>query len=151
MTPMTRSRELRGFTLVETLAVLVILGLLASVLVVRFSGGVGKGKQELAKTGIGLVVQKVELYQLEHGKWPPLEVGLAALSDGQAKPTDPWYLGADQLEDPWRRPYVFVAPGPDGHPYEVVSYGRDGQPGGEGEDADVTSVRLRGTAPDGGH
>jgi len=142
--PCHHGHRVRGFTLVETLAVLVILGLLASVLVVRFSGGVGKGRQELAKTGIGLVIQRVEMYQLEHGAWPPLEVGLQALSDGQAKPTDPWYLGSDQLLDPWKRTYVFVAPGPDGHPYEIVSYGRDGQPGGEGEDGDITSVRLRG-------
>lgn len=133
-----------GFTLVETLAVLVILGILASVLLVNFSGGVGKGKQELAKTGIGVVVQKVEMYRVDKGQWPPNDLGLAVLSDGNSKPTDAWYLGKDQLMDPWKRPFVFVSPGPDGHPYEVLSLGGDGQPGGDGEDQDVSSVSLRG-------
>lgn len=134
----------RGFTLVETLAVLVILGLLASVLLVNFSGGVGRGKQELAKTGIGVVVQKVEMYRVDKGQWPPNDLGLAVLSDGHSKPTDAWYLGKDQLLDPWKRPYVFAAPGPDEHPYEVVSLGADGHLGGDGENADLTSVHLRG-------
>ena len=140
-----RGETRSGFTLVETLAVLVILGLLAGVLLVNFSGGVGRGKQELAKTGIGVVVQKVEMYRVDKGQWPPNDIGIAALSDGSSKPTDPWYLGKDQLLDPWKRPFVFVSPGPDGHPYEVLSLGADGQPGGEGEDADVSSVSLRGT------
>lgn len=134
-----------AFTLVETLAVLVILGILASVLIVRFAGGVGRGKQELAKTGIGIIVQKVEMFRVETNDWPPNDLGLAALSDGHATPSAAYYLGSDQLKDPWKRPYVFVTPGPDGQPYEVVSYGRDGQPGGEGEDGDVTSAHLRGT------
>lgn len=143
--PMNSRRSTPGFTLVETLAVLVILGILASVLLVNFSGGVGKGKQELAKTGIGVVVQKVEMYRVDKGQWPPNDIGLAVLTDGTSKPTDAWYLGKDQLMDPWRRPFVFVSPGPDGHPYEVLSLGGDGQPGGEGEDQDVSSVSLRGT------
>lgn len=134
----------RAFTLVETLAVLVILGLLASVLLVNFSGGIGKGKQEIAKTGIGVVVQKVEVYRLEKGDWPANDIGLLALSEGHAKPTDPYFLAPDQVNDPWNRPFVFVAPGPDGYPYEVMTFGRDGQPGGEGEDSDISSTKLRG-------
>lgn len=134
----------RGFTLVEVLAVLVLIALLASVLLVNFSGGVGKGKQELAKTGIGMLVQKVEMYRVENDDWPPLDLGLAALSDGHASPSSSYYVHKDQLLDPWKRPFAFVTPGPDGQPYEVVSYGRDGQPGGEGEDADVSSSSLRG-------
>lgn len=134
----------RAFTLVETLAVLVILGMLASVLLVSFSGGVGKGKQELAKTSIGLIVQKLEMYRIERSAWPPLDLGLAALGEGHAKPTASFFLSSDQLKDPWNRPYVFLVPGPDGHPYEVLTYGADGQPGGVDENADVTSVRLRG-------
>lgn len=137
-------RRAVGFTLVEVLAVLVLLALLASVLLVSFSGGVGKGKQELAKTGIGLLVQKVEMYRVETNDWPPLDLGLAALSDGHAPPAAAYYVHQDQLLDPWKRPFVFVTPGPEGQPYEVMSYGRDGQPGGEGEDADVSSARLRG-------
>lgn len=134
-----------AFTLVETLAVLVILGLLASVLLVNFSGSVGRGKQELAKTGIGIVIQKLEVYRIERGDWPPNDLGLLALGEGHAKPTDAYFLNHDQLLDPWKRPYVFLAPGPEGHPYEVLSYGSDGQPGGDGEGKDVSSVNLGGT------
>lgn len=138
-------RRPRGFTLVETLAVLVILGLLAGVLLVSFSGSVGKGRQELAKTGIGVVVQKLEAYHLEHAAWPGNDIGLAALGDGHASPSASYYLTKDQLLDPWKQPYAFVTPGPDGHPYEVVSFGKDGQPGGEDENKDISSTNLGGT------
>jgi general secretion pathway protein G len=131
-------------TLVEVLAVVVILGLLAGTLAVGFSGMFGRGKHELAKTGIGVVRQKVEAYRIERSAWPSTDLGLAALSDGHAAPTASYYLQPDQLLDPWDRAYLFIAPGPDGHPYEIVSYGADGRPGGEGEDADLSSVRLRG-------
>ncbi|MBK7406248.1 MAG: type II secretion system protein GspG [Phycisphaerales bacterium] len=75
--------------------------------------------------------------------WPDLDAGLRVLAE--AAPTSAYYLAADSLLDPWERAYVYIAPGPEGHPYEVVSYGADGQPGGEGENADLSSVRLRGT------
>jgi general secretion pathway protein G len=130
-------------TLVEVLAVVVILGLLAGTLAVGFSGAFGKGKRELAKTGIGIIVGKLEMYKIEHDVWPDMDVGLAALSDGHATPTVSYYLPPDSLLDPWGNAYLYITPGPDGHPFEVVSYGGDAQPGGEGENADVSSVRLR--------
>jgi general secretion pathway protein G len=133
----------RGLTLVEVLAVVVILGLLAGTLAVGFSSAFGRGKTELAKTGIGIVVQKLETYRIEKGTWPEDSAGLDALTDGSAKPTDAFYLSRDKLLDPWGRPYLLIIPGPDDHPYEVVSYGADGQPGGEGEDRDLSSVNLR--------
>jgi len=129
-----------GFTLVEVLAVVVILGLLATVLINNFSGGVGKGRHELAKTAVGILTQRIELYVLEHGEPPAMHIGLTALSD--ASPESPYFAIKEQLVDPWKRPYVFITPGPDGHLYEIVSYGRDGQPGGDAEDADVSSVSL---------
>ena len=73
-----------GMTLVEVLAVVVILGLIAGTLVVGFSGAFGKARHELAKTGIGVIVSRIELYKLEYGKWPANDAGLASLSDGQA-------------------------------------------------------------------
>ena len=130
-------------TLVEILAVVVILGLIAGILLVGFSGSFGKAKHELAKTGIGVVVSQLEKYRLEHGTWPVNEEGLAVLSDGHATPQLSYYLNPGQLLDPWDRPYMYVTPGPDGHPYEVTTYGADGQAGGEAENADVTSVNLR--------
>lgn len=135
----------RGMTLVEVLAVVVILGLLAGTLAIGFSGAFAKGKRELAKTGIGVIAQRVELYYQELGAYPSNEAGLAVLSDGHAEPTAVYYVGPDRLLDPWGHPYYIAVPGPDGHPYEIVSYGADGQPGGAGENADVSSLNLRET------
>ena len=135
----------RAMTLVEILAVVVILGLVASTLLVGFSGSFGRAKQELARAGIGQIVAKLELYRIEHDAWPAGELGLDALSDGQALPTSSYYLGPGKLLDPWGEPYYFVTPGPDGHPYEIICYGGDKQPGGQGENADLSSVNLRAT------
>lgn len=134
----------RGMTFVEILAVVVILGLIAGTLLVGFSGAFGKAKHELAKSGIGVIVSKVEIYRMDKQTWPGNDVGLAALSN--APPTAAYYLTPDQLTDPWNRPYLYICPGPDGHPYEILSYGADGAPGGASgtEDADVTSVNLGG-------
>ena len=136
-------------TLVEILAVVVILGLVAGTLLVGFSGTFGKAKHELAKSGISMIVSKIELYRLEKQSWPDNELGLAALTDGHALPTVSYYLSSDNLLDPWGKPYLYVTPGPDGHPYEVVCYGADGQAGGDAgtENADLSSVNLRTEKP----
>jgi len=135
-----------GMTLVEVLAVVVILGLIATTLLVGFSGAFGKAKHELARSGIGLLVGKVEVYRIEHSAWPGNELGLAILSAPHAAPTSSYYVTTDQLLDPWGRPYHFIVPGPEGHPFEILSYGADGEPGGEGENADLSSANLRGKA-----
>ncbi len=137
-------RNARGMTLVEVLAVVVILGLIAATLLVGFSGSFGKAKHELAKSGIGIIVSHLEKYRLQESSWPSNDQGLAVLTDGQATPSESYYLNRGQLLDPWDRPYLYVTPGPNGHPYEVLSYGADGQPAGEGENADISSVNLRG-------
>lgn len=136
-------RTQRGMTLVEVLAVVVILGLLAGTLAVGFSGAFGKGKHELAKTGIGMIAGKLEIYKMEHSEWPSSDVGLAALSAPHASPADAYFLPQDRLLDPWGHSYYLISPGPDGHPYEIVSYGADGAAGGTGEDADLTSIHMR--------
>ena len=141
----TRRRRRVGMTLVEILAVVVILGLIAGTLLVGFSGAFGKAKHELAKSGIGVIVSKIELFKIERSTWPTNDQGLSILTDGQAAPTASYYLSQDKLLDPWGRPYFYICPGPDGHPYEVISYGADGQPGGHPgtEEADLSSVNLR--------
>lgn len=140
----TRRHDRRGMTLLEILAVVVILGLLASTLVVSFSGSFSKAKQELGRTGIGQIQQKLEIYHLEKDDWPSNELGLHALSEGYANRSSSYYIDADKLIDPWGRPYYFVVPGPGDHFYEVLSYGADGVVGGEGKDADISSTNLRG-------
>lgn len=137
----------RAMTLVEVLAVVVILGLIAATLTVGFSGAFGKGKHELAKTGLSQIVAKIEVYRMDKSQWPPPELGLSALTDGSATPTAAYYLPSDRLLDPWGRRFAYIQPGPNGHPYEVVSYGADGQPGGQGEDADLSSIVMRKEGP----
>ncbi len=134
----------RGMTLVEILAVVVILGLVVGTLTIGFSGTFGQAKHELAKTGIGTLMMKVETYRISKSVWPPDDLGLSVLTDGQATPTDAFYVSRDQLQDPWNHNYVIILPGPNGHPFEIISYGADGKRGGEGEDADISSTNLKG-------
>lgn len=108
----TRTNARRGMTLVEVLAVVVILGLLAGTLAIGFSGAFGKGKHELAKTGIGQIVGRLEVYYMDQSAWPDLDTGLRALAE--APPTSAYYLPSDNLFDPWDRPYVYITPGPEG-------------------------------------
>ncbi len=136
-----------AMTLVEILAVVVILGLISGTLLIGFSGTFARAKHELAKSGIGVIVSKLELYKIEHDQWPGNELGLQTLSDGHAAPTDSFFLSDDKLLDPWGNRYLFITPGPDGHPFEVLTYGADGQPGGIGEDADISSANLRDEEP----
>lgn len=139
----------RALTLVEVLAVVVILGIIAGMIAIGVSGAFGRSKHELGITGVGIVVSRVNAYYIENGSYPTTDVGLDALTDGQADPGRAYYMTKSQLLDPWDRQYLYVTPGPDGHPFEVLSYGRDGQPGGEGEDADITSTNLRGDRANG--
>lgn len=132
-----------AMTLIEVLAVVVILGLIAGTLAVGFSSAFGKGKHELARSGIAQIVAKLELYRLEHDAFPASDAGLAALTDGAASPACTYYLEPDRLLDPWGRPFLYSCPGPTGHPYEVLTYGVDNQPGGDGENEDISSTALR--------
>jgi general secretion pathway protein G len=138
-----RTTHRRGMTFVELLAVLVILGMIAGVLTVSFAGKFAKGKREIARTQIGLLSQAMETYRIETGDWPPIEQGLSALTSPAASPTASYFLKPDQLTDPWNNPYAMIVPGPDGFPYEIVTYGSDRLPGGEGEGADLSSTKLR--------
>lgn len=133
----------RGMTLVEVLAVVVILGLIAGTLIVSFSSVFGEAKHEMARSGIGVLMNRLELYRMSKDAYPSSELGLDVLTDGQATPSNSWYVAPDQLLDPWNRKYLYVSPGTGGHPFEIVTYGADGQPGGEGENADISSKSLR--------
>ncbi len=149
---LTRRSSVRAMTLVEVLAVVVILGLIAATLSVSFRGQVGRAKRELAKTGVAVVVSAIETYAVEQGRMPSMQEGLAALTQAPQGRGEP-YLKADKLRDPWGHPYQYVSPSPTGGAYLVLSTGADGRVGGAAgsEDEDITSDALsapaQGAAP----
>ena len=133
----------RAMTFVELLAVLVILGLVAGVFTVGIAGKFNQSKRELTKSQIGIIDGQVQAYYTQTGNWPPSDKGLMVLTTPEATPSSAYFLKPDQLVDSWNNSFYIIVPGPDGHPYEIVSYGADGQPGGTDENADLSSLRLR--------
>lgn len=131
---------MRGFTLLELLVVMVILGLLAGFVAPRYFSQVGKSETKTAKAQIEAFGKALDQYRLDVGKYPSTEQGLKALT---ARPENEqrWdgpYLAKEVPPDPWGRPYYYRHPGEHGE-FDIVSWGRDGQPGGSGDAADVTS------------
>ena len=129
-----------GFTLLELLVVMVIIGLLAGYVGPKFFGQIGKSEVKAARAQIDALTKALDQYRLDVGHYPSTEQGLAAL---QAKPADEpkWggpYLAKALPKDPWGNDYQYRSPGEHGD-YDLLSFGRDGRPGGDGEDADLTS------------
>ena len=130
----------KGFTLVEILVVMVIIGLIASLVGPRLFPKLGKGKQSAAKAQIELLGQALDQLRLDVGRYPTTQEGLNALMVNPGG-IDQWegpYLKKELPKDPWERPYLYQCPGTHGE-YDLFSYGRDGALGGEGEDKDVVS------------
>ena len=130
----------KGFTLIELLVVMVIVGLLAALVGPKLFPKLGKGKQAAAKAQIELLGQALDQFRLDTGRYPATQEGLNALV---ANPTgiENWdgpYLKKALPNDPWGKAYNYQCPGTHGE-YDLFSYGRDGSPGGDGEDKDVTS------------
>ncbi|MDM8525203.1 type II secretion system major pseudopilin GspG [Desulfococcaceae bacterium HSG8] len=136
------TRKEHGFTLIELLIVMVILGLLAALVGPRMFGKVGASKQKTAKAQISLFETAIDSYRLEVGKFPTTEQGLKALrirpDDVEEKKWMGPYLPKEIPLDPWENPYVYRCPSEHGD-YEIISYGSDGQPGGEDENTDIVS------------
>jgi general secretion pathway protein G len=130
-----------GFTLLELLVVLVVLALLAGLVAPRVLDYLGGARHDAAKLQIGRLATVLEYYRLDTGGYPTGEQGLEALlrpPPGVEGWKGPYLEGSELPRDPWGRPYVYRAPAGDA-PFEIVSLGADGRPGGEGEDADISS------------
>ena len=128
----------RGFTLLELLVVIVIIGLLAGYVAPRYFAQVGKSEVQVAKAQIDSFEKALDQFRLDNRRYPTPEEGLAALVDKPANAAS-WggpYLKKGVPQDPWGHPYVYRSPGARGD-YEVISLGKDGRPGGSGEDADI--------------
>ncbi len=131
-------RVARGFTLLELLVVLVILGLLVGIVAPRFFGQVGKSEVKVAKAQIRALEDALDQYRLDVGRYPGSEQGLPALMiqpAGEARWQGP-YLKKAVPSDPWGNAYQYRSPGEHGE-FDLFSFGKDGQPGGIGEAADI--------------
>jgi len=131
----------RGFTLIEILVVVVILGILAAIVVPKVMEHPGEARKVRAKQDVQAIVTALNMYKLDNFVYPSTEQGLDALvSKPGGSPEAPNWRKGGYLDkapkDPWNRPYLYLHPGSHGD-IDVFSYGADGKPGGDGEDADV--------------
>lgn len=142
----SRARNAAGFTLIEIMVVVVIIGLLAAVIVPRVVGNVDKARVAKAKQDIQSIETALTMYKLDNFSYPTAEEGLKALVQ---KPDDPnvqnWRQGG-YLEhlpnDPWGHPYQYQIPSAHGGDYDLFSMGADGQPGGDGDNSDIGNWNL---------
>jgi general secretion pathway protein G len=137
----TRRKAERGFTLVELLVVLAILGLLIALVAPALIRQLGSAKHKIAQQSVERISGILDLYHLDVGDYPTTSQGLAALSDNAANVAGwngPYIKDAGGTIDPWGRPFQYRSPSDrQGHPFDIISLGADGKPGGDGEDADI--------------
>lgn len=133
-------RVVQGFTLLELLVVMVIIGLLAGYVGPKYFAQIGKSEIKLARAQIDALDKSLDQFRLDTGHYPSMEDGLAALVARPASEPkwDGPYLKKGVPQDPWGNPYVYRIPGEHSE-FDLLSYGKDGQLGGEGEAADITN------------
>lgn len=130
-----------GLTMIELMVVMVIIGVFAALVIPNVMGRPDEARIVAAQTDISNIKQALQLYKIDNRRYPTAEQGLKALT---TKPTSPpipnnWKVYVDKLpNDPWGNPYQYLNPGIKGE-VDIMSYGADGKPGGEGNDADIGS------------
>jgi general secretion pathway protein G len=141
-------RDSRGFTLIEIMVVIIILGILAVYIGPKIMGRPGQAKQVKAQVDISALETALKLYKLDNGGYPATEQGLIALVEKPEtgnvpkKWKDGGYLEKGRVpKDPWGNDFVYLSPGVHGD-FDIISYGADGVPGGEGEDKDINSWEI---------
>ena len=135
------ARGARGFTLLELLVVIVIIGLLAAYVGPKYFAQLGKSEVTVAKAQIEAFEKSLDTYRLDVGRYPTTEEGLGALLGAPPAAGTRWngpYLKKAVPLDPWGHAYQYRAPGSKGE-YDIVSMGKDGQPGGSGDNADISA------------
>lgn len=133
-------RRVFAFTLIELLIVVAIIGLLVAYVAPRYFNQMGKSEVNVAKAQIDALSKALDQYRLDVGRYPTTELGLNALvarPQNEPKWNGP-YLQKAPPPDPWGKPYLYKSPGDQGD-YDLISYGKDGQPGGSGEDTDISN------------
>ena len=133
-------RHVLGFTLLELLVVIVIIGLLASYVGPRYFAQIGKSERGTAKTQIEGFGRALDAYRLDTGHYPDSSLGLNALVTrpaSESKWNGPYLQKAVPL-DPWGKPYVYRTPSSTGQDFDLLSYGKDGRQGGDGDNADIS-------------
>jgi len=130
----------RGFTLLELLVVILIIGLLTGIVAPRFLGQINRSETTAARAQLDAFDKALQAYRIDTGRFPSSSQGLKALVNAPADEPR-WrgpYLQGDVPLDPWGMPYQYRTPGSSGRDYDLSSYGKDRAPGGSGDDADIT-------------
>jgi general secretion pathway protein G len=139
----------KGFTLIEIMVVIIIIGILASIVAINVTDRVEDARRTKAVSQIETFRSALELYKLDNGSYPSTEQGLQALVSAPTtgRLARNWreggYLERNTIpKDPWKHEYIYLSPGMDGRRFDITSYGDDGEPGGEGIDADINSWEI---------
>lgn len=145
--PTYNVRSCRGFTLIEIMVVVVILGILAAVIVPRFLSRPDEAKVTKAKVDMKSIEASLGLFKLDNGFFPSTEQGLKALVSKPETGRIPTKFSSDGYlkkvpVDPWSKAYVYISPGVHSRDFDLISHGADGEPGGEEFDADINSWEL---------